>query len=97
MIESLNNKIIREHQEAINTLNKSILELYNIKSEKEHERINNNYNKFNIPNDENYQIEYIKNTIKNDSLVYQIKEINTIIDLLNEKVEYETKFIEERR
>ena len=97
MIESLNDKIIKEHREAIRILNKSILSLYDLKSLKEEEKLKTYYDKFRIPNNENYQIEYIKNTIKNDSLVYQIKEINTIIDLLNEKVEYETKFIEERR
>ena len=97
MIESLNDKIIREHQDNINILNKSILALYDLKSLKEEKKLKTYCDKFRIPNDENYQIEYIKNTIKNDSLVYQIKEINTIIDLLNEKVEYETKFIEERR
>ena len=97
MIESLNDKIIREHQDNINILNKNILALYDLKSLKEEKKLKTYYDKFHIPNNENYQIEYIKNTIKNDSLVYQIKEINTIIDLLNEKVEYETKFIEERR
>ena len=97
MIESLNDKIIREHQDNINILNKNILALYDLKSLKEEKKLKTYYDKFRIPNNENYQIEYIKNTIKNDSLVYQIKEINTIIDLLNEKVEYETKFIEERR
>ena len=97
MIESLNDKIIKEHREAIRILNKSILSLYDLKSLKEEKKLKTYYDKFRIPNNENYQIEYIKNTIKNDSLVYQIKEINTIIDLLNEKVEYETKFIEERR
>ena len=97
MIESLNDKIIKEHREAIRILNKSILSLYDLKSLKEEKKLKTYYDKFRITNDENYQIEYLKNTIKNDSLVYQIKEINTIIDLLNEKVEYETIFIEERR
>ena len=97
MIESLNDKIIREHQDNINILNKNILALYDLKSIKEEKKLKTYYDKFHITNNENYQIEYIKNTIKNNSLVYQIKEINTIIDLLNEKVEYETKFIEERR
>ena len=97
MIESLNDKIIREHQDNINILNKSILELSDLKSIKEEKKLKTYYDKFHIPNNENYQIEYLKNTIKNDSLVYQIKEINTLIDLLNEKVEYENKFIEERK
>ena len=35
MIESLNDKIIREHQDNINILNKSILALYDLKSIKE--------------------------------------------------------------
>ena len=35
MIESLNDKIIREHQDNINILNKNILALYDLKSLKE--------------------------------------------------------------
>ena len=51
--------------------------------------------KFHIPNNDNFQTEYIKCAIKNDSLVFQIKVLFIMINLITENNEYDHDFIKE--
>ena len=91
-------KIIRDHEEKINNYNKTLHHLYIMKENKENKRIKNNYFKLGIDgNSENFQFEYIKCTIKNDSLSFQIKKIVEIINMLNVDIQCELDFIKERK
>ena len=68
-----------------------------MKENKSTKKIKNNYIKLSLENNENFQFEYIKCTLKNDSLSFQLQKISELIEMLNVDIQCELDFIKERK